>query len=550
MSQAYQSDLLALLEPPVRPVAAILTPRPYQEAARSSVAAVHASERGALVVLPTGTGKSLLCGLICLDQRAAGRRVLVTAPTIVLCQQMYEGLRRLGLRVGIEQADNRVSRPLPDVVVASVATMRGDRLKSFPRDAFGLVVADEAHRSVSDGPLAIFEWFESAKRLGLTATPQRVDGISLANVFDQVAYQMSMLDAISQGWLVPIRFKTAVTDFDAKALRTIAGEISAGSVESEIVRSGLLHEAANTLAELAEGERTVAFLPTVASSKAFVGEMAARGVPAEHVDGTTDKDVRNEVFARFKCGETRVLSNVAVLTEGWDCPEASVIALLNPTKSWSRITQMIGRGTRLCPGKESALVIDFCPGRLRKGRLASPADALAGKMLPDDVFNHIGKEGNLAEAIQGAERTAVELEEKKRQAREKSQRQAGREAELAALARKRAFTYGVQDHDAAGILGGQGGADRGYTSGEVDVAEDVRRKSAGMCSVKQSKHLIKHGLNPDMKRKLAGEVMDALSANGWRTLPDTIRNDRRFYAPGMFPGDLAARALEQLKGGK
>src|SRR5690606_13265749 len=149
-------------------------------------------------------------------------------------------------------------------------------------------------------------------------TPDRVDGVSLRNVFDELAYKMSMLQAINDGWLVPLRFKTAITDFDAQAIRTLAGEVDAASVAAEIMRSGLLHQAANTLAELSEGERTVAFLPTVASSKAFVGELTARGVPADHVDGTTPEFAREQTFARFRSGEIRVLCNVGVCTEGWD----------------------------------------------------------------------------------------------------------------------------------------------------------------------------------------------------------------------------------------
>lgn len=541
-----QTDLFEAFRPP-EPPKPKLAPRPYQEAARLATELRHAECRGTLVVLPTGCGKSFLAGMVTWDWKSKGQKVLILCPTIILCQQMYDDLRGMGLRPTIEQSSNRADRTA-DVVVASVATMKGDRLRSWPSTTFGLVIADEAHRSTSDMYAEIFAHFGSAKLLGLTATPSRADGVALGNVFDATAFEMPMLTAISEGWLVPLRIKTAVTDFDPKALRTVAGEVDPKSVAKEIVRSGLLLEAASTLAELSAGERTVAFLPTVASSQAFVGELLERGIAAAHIDGTTDQEIREQEFRRFKAGELRVLSNVAVLTEGWNMPEASVIALLNPTKSWARITQMIGRGTRLSPGKSSVLVIDFCPGRMKKGRLASPADALAGRMLPDNVHEHVAKEGNLAEAIAVAEKTAEEIEEKKRQARERSQRQADRVAELAKLATNRDFTFGVQDHDAVDVLGGHGRGMSTYASGEIRVSDENQRRAFKMCSIRQAQKLREFGLNPDLKWWIAKEALDAIAATNWKRVPDEVRTQRKFYRKGEFPGDRANAALEALKG--
>jgi superfamily II DNA or RNA helicase len=462
---------------------------------------------------------------------------------------MYRDLRSLGLRATLEQADNRADRDA-DVVVASVATLRGDRLKSWKPTTFGLVVVDECHRSVSPLYGEILAHFATAKKLGLTATPSRADGLALANVYETIAYEMSMLAAIRDGWLVPLKFKTAITDFDAKKLRTLAGEIDPSTVAAEITRCGLLHEAANTLAELAGDERTVAFLPTVAASRAFVGELTAREVAAEHIDASTPEDARNEVFRAFAAGEVRVLSNVGILTEGWDLPACSVCALLNPTKSWSRITQMIGRVTRLSPGKTHALVIDFCPGRLKKGRLASPADALAGKMLPDNVHDVMASEGDLAEAIERAEQKAEDIEQKKRAKAEAAERRRQRARELALLSQKKAFSYGVQEHDANEVFGAAGGGSKAYTSNEVDGPdEETMRRQAGLCSPKQAKILAARGLNPWMKRELAREAMDAIANNGWR-VPEHIKNDQRFYRKKDAPvrtAEMAEKLLQQLR---
>jgi superfamily II DNA or RNA helicase len=545
---AAQRDLFASQEPPGGTQPPSL--RPHQAVALQRLLGAFQRVRGALVCHGTGLGKTRLAGAAAWEFKLRGLRVLMICPTIEITRQCYEAMRALGLSATIEQADNRATRPLPDVTVACVATLRKTRLRGFRPDDFGLLIVDECHAAVAARYRAIVDYFASAKLLGVTATADRTDGLSLANVFDEVAHEMSMLEGIQQGYLAPLKFKTAITDFDAKKLRTMAGDVSAGSVEAELTRSGALHEAASTLAELAPIERTVAFLPTVASSKAFVGELLAKGVKALHVDGTTPSDVRKFYFAQIKAGHARVLSNVGCLVEGFDLPEISVVALLNPTKSRLRLTQMVGRGTRLAPGKTHCLVLDFCPGRLRKGRLASPADALAGRMLEDDVYRHVAKEGDLAKAIADAELTAEKLAERKRRAAETAKRKADRVAELAKLAKSKPFTYGVQDHDAAAVLGGQGPATSTYVSNDVTVDEDTWRKQRGICSIKQAKVLERHGLNPHMKRWLARIAMDALKENGWK-LPEHIKADPRFYRARDVKADRAAAdaALRALKGG-
>lgn len=519
--------------------------RYYQQEARDAVHAVHKAARGALVVLPTGTGKSRTGGAIAWDEHLAGGRTLILTPTITLTRQMYNDMRALGLSCGMEQASNRCSRPLPAVVVACVASMRGARLESFSNVDFTLIIADEAHRSTSPLYAAIFARLDKAKLIGLTATPVRTDGVALRNVFDEVAYSMTMLRAIKEGWLVPLKFKTASTDFDASRLRTIAGEVDAGSVAEEIMRSGVLHEAAATLAELSEGERTVAFLPTVASSQAFVAELEAKGVPAVHVDASTPEQHRQEAVADFESGKVRVLSNVGIFTEGWDCPLASVVALLNPTRSCSRLTQMVGRCTRLAPGKTHSTIIDFCPGRLRKGRLASPADALAGEMLPDNVHRHVGGEGDLAEAIEKAQVTAADIEEREAKKRARSEAKKQRKKELARLAREKAFNYEVQDHDQDDLLGGDG-----YGDGALESRASASRPATDA----QRERLEKFGIPPAQvasmdavaASRLIGKLIARMQA-GHASLKQLkwIRS----YVPARddLPMEVAGKAIEFIK---
>jgi len=212
-----------------------------------------------------------------------------------------------------------------------------------------------------------------------------------------------------------------------------------------------------------------------------------------------------------------------------------VIALLSPTKSRSKVAQMIGRGTRLAPGKSHATIIDFCPGRMRKGRLASPADALAGKMLPDLVYAELASDGDLVEAISNAETTAAAkadaLAERQARAEARAAEKAERIARLAAESRRRAYSYQVQEHDAAGILGGAGKADGKPVMRSHDgprEAEEQARARLGLCSPKQAAQLRRFGLRDDISRQLAGEVMASLVKNNWEHVDAKFLADKRF----------------------
>lgn len=513
----FAMDQLELFEPNVPEQPKVERKlRPYQQEALERVMACHADFQSALVVHATGLGKTLLATSVAKEYRALGKKVLFVCPTIEITHQSHRAFLEAGLTSAVEQAENRAIRPLPDVVVACAATMTGRRLSRFNSGDFGLVIIDEAHGNVSGRAKALLERFWQAKVLGLTATPDRQDGVALGNIYDVVAHTYTMLDGIHGGYLSKLRFKTAETDFDAKALRTVAGDVSADSVEKEITRSGLVYQAANTLRVLAGGNRTIAFLPTVAASKAFVAELIARDVNAVHIDGTTPREIRKGVFESMRRGDVRVISNVGVLVEGFDLPEVSVIALLNPTKSRARVTQMIGRGTRLAQGKDHCLVIDFCPGRLAKGRLASPADALAGRMLDDQVYDQLPKEGDIEQSIKTAEERAAEEKLRKQIELEQAERDMNVPARLSGLSKPQKLSYRTQEHDADELLGGEPAVGKG---GVVD-----ERRERGLCSEKQSKFLAKYGLDPEMDRKRAGVVIGAISRNGYR-LPSHIASN-------------------------
>lgn len=519
------------------PTSAGFALRPYQ---REAVDAIHAEferVRSTLLVFGTGLGKTVTFGTVACDYRDRGLRTIVIAHSVILVDQAYESLRKLGLRVGFEQADRTSPRGgafQPDAVIATVQTMTGRRLERYSRDHFGLVCVDECHRALASQHRDVMDYFASAKVLGVSATPDRADKKSLANVFDSVALERDMLWGISNGYLARVEFRTCVTGWDPKQLKEVAGEVESGSVERELLRAGVLTDAATTLAELGGTRRTVAFLPTVASARAFSVELAARGIASGSVDGETPPLERQKLFRDLREGRIQVLCNCAVLVEGFDVPEVDTIALLAPTKARGRLAQCIGRGVRLAPGKESCLVLDFVPGRMKRGRLASPADALAGRMLDDETIAHV-RDGDLVEALERAEKTRAELDEMKSMEEERARAKADRLAAMRSEVKTRDVDYSVREHDAGEILGGSStGVSQPEPVKRSVRLDDDRRRKIGMCSEKQGALLAKHGLDPNMKRNLAREAIDAIAANRWK-LPDNVRTDPRFYAKGKAP---------------
>lgn len=351
------------------PLLHTLALRPYQREALAALA--DARERGIrrqLVVMPTGAGKTIVIAELIRQLLAYPeghrRRSLILAHRDELISQAEDKVRLvLGphVDIGIVKAErNDVDA---DVVIASVQTLsRQERLEQFER-LLGLVVVDEAHHSASPSYQRIFQHVGAGEAdgpylVGVTATPNRSDGIELNGTFDEITYDVQMLELMQQGYLVDIRGKQVAIAADFTTLHTRAGDI----IDSE---AGDLLLAAKAPAQLAQAYRDhasdrkgIVFTPTVAVAYACADALNAVGITAVALDGTTPSHARRRILADLKSGALQVVTNCAVLTEGFDEPSVSCIAMLRPTQSAALFTQMIGRGTRTHPGKTDCLVLD------------------------------------------------------------------------------------------------------------------------------------------------------------------------------------------------
>lgn len=352
--------------------------RPYQTQAIERIGEELAGGRSTLLVMATGTGKTTVFGALAGSWRG---RVLVLAHRRELITQAADRLAAMtGEYVEIEQANERASTRAR-IVVASKDSLHPTRLQRFSRDHFGLVIVDEAHHAVAETYTRITNYFEAAKILGVTATPDRLDEKALGQVFDSVAFVYEILEAINDKWLCPIVGQSChVESFDISALRTKAGDVSDSDLGGVVMRDEVMRAVVEETLARVEERPTIMFFPTVESAHIAAGVFNARD-PGRWaaVDGSTDIDTRESILRRYKAGQLRGLCNVGVLTEGFDAPATAAIGIARPTKSRALWTQMVGRGTRILDGKPNCLVLDYV-GNAGRHSLVGPVDALAGNL--------------------------------------------------------------------------------------------------------------------------------------------------------------------------
>ena len=335
-----------------------MTLRPYQVEA---VQAIHDQWSEGLcrilLNLPTGCGKTVVFSAIAKDQVMQGERVLILAHRDELLKQAADKLKTFaGLNSALEKADSHAADSKLSVVVGSVQTLLSEKRKlEYPRDYFGTIIVDEAHHAAAESYISILDYFDSAKALGVTATPFRGDKKKLATVFQSIAYEYTLPRAIQEGYLSPIKAQMIPIELDLSKVRVSAGDYSEKDLGNAL--EPYLESIADEMVNYCKGRKTVVFLPLIATSQHFAEILTERGFKAAEVNGQSDN--RAEILADFESGKLDVLCNAMLLTEGWDCPPVDCIVPLRPTRSRGLYMQMIGRGTRRAPGKKDLLILDF-----------------------------------------------------------------------------------------------------------------------------------------------------------------------------------------------
>ena len=519
-----------------------MTLRPYQQGAREKVHAEwEAGRLRTLTVLPTGTGKTIVFSAVAEDQVRAGDRVLILAHRGELLDQAAEKLKKsTGLGCAVEKAESSCLNSWYRVTVGSVQSLqRPQRLEKFPHDYFGTIIIDEAHHAITDGYRRILDWFVGARVLGVTATPDRGDMRNLGEVFDSLAYEYKLTDAIRDGYLCRILAQTIPLKLDISTVGMSGGDYSVGELGSAL--DPYLDQIAAEMSERCKDRRTVVFLPLIRTSQKLRDILNAHGFFAAEVNGQSAD--RAQILADFSAGKYNVLCNSMLLTEGWDCPGVDCVVVLRPTKVRSLYSQMVGRGTRICDGKKDLLLLDFL-WLTDRHELCRPADlvcedhAVAQQMT--DNLAAAGCPEDIEEAAAQASEDVI------------AQREESLAKQLAEQRRKKArlvdplqYEMSIQAEDLSGYVpsfgweAGPPSAEQtaalekaGILPDAVDCAGKAsllldrlaKRRSEGLTTPKQILCLERYGFRHvgTWSFDAARNMINRISAGGWRGVPKGI----------------------------
>ena len=534
--------------------------RPYQDEAVRNIEAEWKDHRSTLLVLPTGTGKTTVFAEII--RRAFPRRALVLAHREELVFQARDRITAMtGWRVDVEMGEARAEMACmfggPRVVVSTIQTQAsgGDgagRMTRFEPRLFGVVVVDEGHHSTSASYRRVLDWYATnpdLRILGVTATPDRADEEALGQVYETVALDYEIEDAIRDGWLVPVSQQMVhVEGLDFSGCRTTAGDLNGADLAKVMEYEANLHRVVAPAIEIAGARRTLVFASSVDHAERLAELFNRhRAGMAAWVCGKTARDDRRRILADFASGRVQVVCNCGVLTEGFDNPGVEVVIMARPTKSRSLYAQMAGRATRPADAiahelnthesvearralieasaKPQCLIVDFVGNAGRHklmtsvdilgGRVSEQVRALAMKKMGD------GKPMRVDEAI-----AAAAEEERKGKEREAARR-------IALMARAK---WTVQNVDPFDVFQVQPEVDRGWDKG--------KRLSAGQANL-----LRKQGIDPEsMSYGQARQLLNELFRRWDNNLCSfaQAKTLRKRGLPTHVTRDEATRMIEEI----
>lgn len=426
--------------------------RPYQETTRIKTHEGFETFRKQLIVLPTGGGKTIVFSALARDFAERGERTLILAHRDELIDQAIDKLwKSTGIEAEKEKAEDRATLDAQVVVGSIQSLMREKRLTRWPADHFGLVVVDEAHRTLADSYQTVLARFhDHARVLGVTATPDRGDKKNLGKYFENLAHEVSLFDLINQGYLSRIFTKTIPISIDLTGVRIEKGDYDLNDLDNSITR--YLSEIAHALKTEAPFRKILIFLPLVKTSLAMRDACRAVGLAAEHIDG--DSKDRGEILAAFHKNKFDILCNSMLLTEGYDEPDVDCVIILRPTKVRSLYSQMVGRGTRIAPGKDHLLLLDFLWMHERHD-IIKPAHLISKSDNAADIMQGIVEKEGGAHDLELLQGRALEVIETKLE--EESETKKQREAKLVQTIKENAgkgkrfidaMEFAMQLHDA------------------------------------------------------------------------------------------------------
>jgi superfamily II DNA or RNA helicase len=514
--------------------------RPYQIQAKEAIQEQWASGvKKTLLVLPTGTGKTIVFSKLAEDCVREGERVLILAHRGELLEQAADKLQQAtGLGCAVEKAEETCLDSWYRVVVGSVQSlMRETRLSRFSADYFNTIIIDEAHHALADSYQRVLNYFDRAKVLGVTATPDRGDMRNLGQYFESLAYEYTLPRAIKDGYLCKIKAQTIPLKLDLTGVGMQAGDYKTSDLGTAL--DPYLYQIADEMAKYCMDRKTLVFLPLIKTSQKFRDILESRGFRAAEINGESYD--RTEKLQDFEAGKYDVLCNSMLLTEGYDCPAIDCIVVLRPTKIRSLYSQMVGRGTRICPDKDHLLLLDFL-WHTERHELCHPAHLICeSPEVAQKMTENIEEAGcpvDLEEAeVQASEDVVAERE------RALAQKLAEMRNRKRKLVDPLQFEMSIQAEDLANYVPAFGWEIGPPTEGQLKTLEKwgifpdeiesagkasklidrlIKRKEEGLATPKQIRFLESKGFLHvgTWQFETAKRLINRIAANGWRVPRD------------------------------
>lgn len=505
----------------------MIQPREYQsEALRKVLTAWKEGTTRQLISLPTGCGKTIIFGLVA---EALRTRTLILAHREELLYQAEQKIRLVypDAEIGILKASERGGLDC-EICIASIQTAarNTDVLSTC---GFKLLICDEAHHAVSESYMRVFEelGFMAADPekllLGVTATAFRGDKLGLDNVFEAITFESSILAMMKGGYLCDVRGLSVNTGSDISCVHMVNGDFAVNKLSALIdipERNALI---ADTYLKHGEGRHGVVFGVKVDHAQHLAEAFRERGISCEAVYGEMPTEERQDILSRYARHEVRMLTNVGVLTEGWDVPDTDIIMMARPTKSRGLYVQCAGRGLRLSPGKKDCLLVDFVD--IAKKHELCGFGTLAGKSLTCGRGESLLEEIERSEREQYARGFCLPPQEEK----------------FDLFARSRYSWLAVGSNYKLSLLNGVAlwcrHLDEGYSPVIVSAPGSMKELTEGLLPLDYCM-----GVCEDYARKLDGAKY-ALKTAEWRNYPatdrqiDTLRKNGVYFRPGISRGE-------------
>lgn len=323
-------------------------------------------------VAPCGAGKTIMTGWMIKESLNRDKRAIFFVHRHELIEQTSKTFTALDIPHGIISAGEPMNLNLP-VQIASVQTL-ARRLDSVPAPDF--LICDECHHILANTYKKILDAFPNSYLLGVTATPQRMGGINLCDVFTSMVESLSVAELIDKGNLTRFDYFAPAIGVDLHNVRTKFGEFVNSDLERELSSKKIIGGIVENYIEFAQDKSAICYCVNVNHSKAVANAFIAKGIPAAHCDGETPKGIRASIVDAFRRNKIKVLCNAELFGEGFDVPHCQAVILARPTQSLTLFIQQAMRSMRPDPDDphKVAIIIDHVQNYLRHG-------------LPDDERN-------------------------------------------------------------------------------------------------------------------------------------------------------------------